>query len=106
MSQAPQKQWFPLWLLYLLLGPLLLFALGHVLLFGFRNTIAWYFWGAAIAIEAVGVPIALFYRKRPEYRTEGNLIVTVVAAAPLANAAVLFVWFVAASHLHIGHFHI
>jgi hypothetical protein len=106
MSQAPEKQWFPLWLMYLLLGPMLLFAIGHVLLFGFRNPLAWYFWYVALAIEAVAVPIALFYRRRPEYRTEGNFIITLFAAAPLATAAVFFVWILAASRLHIGHFHI
>lgn len=95
---------FPIWLRWTLLGPISVDLLVNVLALGGTDPFLKGLWIAAFCAAAivavVAVPYAIFLILRRGYFTIWNLLMTVVAALPLAFAIVLVVT------LKYGHFHI
>ena len=57
---------------------------------------------AALFVQLIAVPVALLFLRRPEYRSQANIAMTVVAALPVVFVIVIFT----ALMLGFGHFHI
>ena len=81
MRRAPQKRWFPPWLTFMLLAPLPLFMLTYLM--KGRNPLVPLFVGASLVIGLIGAPIAIYHLGRSEYRSAGNVIITLAGAVPL-----------------------